>query len=545
MVAANNTNLATLIMPYGIGGNKKISDSASSIHEYKGNLEGGKHPSAEEEPFIPDILMMVIESQSNSAKKAKLMTRAYDGFYVACHTFAVMSGKEKSYGEGWDKEHRLCSNMICQTMFGCSGIYKGKDIVNIIPDSSEYGIEGNKPIITPEILVEAFRRYPVKEILVGKMKLDNAASYVDVDEFLKNMAKNAGDSMKDIIDMLSQFMKEFMRKKAESEHPVDSDEDENIIEGAFRDVTNDNKDDKKEKKLDNKEKSKEQHKKEESPKIEKDKTSTEDSRSDTKGEENSEQPKEEPKAEQPIIHFDNDKLNLNMENGANKVPTKQAEKFDRIFGEYLKGKSYELFKLEGGPLNCVIKLDNGGHVSHIIDPSLCIGDDWYVVAPILTNNPLYPVDTIMVHPSEKEILTKIFAATTQKYILTPDEHQKVLTHMFKNQRIYSVFDMSNMSDRLLKLKKNPEEFRKLGQKLTYIINCIDGTAMLGRMRFSKWSGIDNFELRSDDDKKMRCPFPPYTLMNFTGVVVQVTGDDVVINFNGNSQKYTITEYGVL
>lgn len=455
----NPKTIFTNFLSYGLGGKQRIKKTDAEINSYLSKLEGGEHISIKENPFIPDSLRSYIDKYSkNSVVKAKQIARAYDGFYAACHTFAVMSGKEKSYGPNWDIEQRLCSNMICQNMFGCSGIYQDDDVKNIIPDITEYMVDGNinKPILTPEILTEAFRRFPVKEIVVEK-----AMNELKKTQVLLN-------------------------------------EDDDIIDIEFEEV-------------------------EESPIY--------------KG-----------SVENPIFRFNNENLNLDPVKNRGKLPVKQEEKFNKIFGEYLKGKKYELFKMEHGTINCVINFDNGGYNSLIIDPGLCVGDNYYVLVKTSIEDAFIKLNVVPVHPSEKEILTKVFEATTETYMLTPEEHQKALSHILKNHGIYSVFDMSSLgSKRIISLKNSPENFRKFGQKLTFIINCINTTGLLGRLRFSKWNGIDSFEVRSDEDKKnkLRSPLPPNTLMNQTGVVIEVNGDDVSIESNGETWDYNITEYGVL
>ena len=112
--------------------------------------------------------------------------------------------------------------------------------------------------------------------------------------------------------------------------------------------------------------------------------------------------------------------------------------------------------------------------------------------------------------------------------------------MFTNQRIYNVVDMSNIGGWSRKLPT--DEFRKLGQKLTFIINCLT-PEIRGRMRFLKHSNIDNFELISDN--KCRSPFPGQTLTNITNIRVTVSGDDVTIINGSDTVKYHIDDYGIL
>jgi hypothetical protein len=554
----------TLFGGYGVGGKRSIKNSESEVNSYFSRLEGGEHPSAKVEYWIPDHFRRLEENSSSESIRNRYSARALSGYRCACHVFAYLSGVEASFGEYWNYEKRICANAIC-AHFQLPPIYVDSDVSNVKLKLSDFDVHGPKSrlIITEEILSKAYDKFPVKGLYKDASNKnieeeekntssanDTTEKFTDDDVEVINVeaevveatkpkekasellltesglpkpektldslifSKDNIDAVKVFIDYLKNKIDEF---SAESEHPVDSNEDDNTIDVESIET------------------------KQEKEPVE-------------------EQPVEEEKTAEPAVEeqkgpeipiktlLNNDNLVLFPENGANKLPPKQEEKFMRIYGEYLQGKNFELHRLQGGYIECVIWLSNGGYISHNIDPGLMIGDDYYLAASVVVGDPIAPIfGTIMVHPSEKDIVYKVFNTMDRQYILTPDEFQRALSHLFFNQRIYSVVDMSNMGDRITKLKKNPEDFKKLGQKLTYIINLLDGTPMFGRMRFSKWNGVDNFELSSNEDKKnkIRSPFPQFTLEYKSGVVVQVTGDDVLVQFNGNSQKFTIDNYGVL
>lgn len=243
----------------------------------------------------------------------------------------------------------------------------------------------------------------------------------------------------------------------------------------------------------------------------------------------------------------NPKSVINPENFIN-VPDVQKKKFESTFGQFLADKKWYLNKLKGGPIECVVQYDNPdgseNFVGHIIDPGLSTGDEYYVVAQTSQSG---TGNTIPVHPAEVDILRKVFDSKGEKYVLTPEEHQRCLSHLFKNTQIYSVFDFSNMGDKLRKLKTEPDKFRKFGQKLTFIINMIENTPKMGRLRFSNWNGIDDFEVcsKNDGNNKVRSPFPGENLTNLSGVVITVTGDFVTVEYEGTKLMEEIEEYGII
>ena len=468
----------------------KAMQAQAGVDAYISKLEGGEHISGKERAFAPPSIEEEYFSMPHSSRySTRLLGRAYGGFYSTCHVFAYLSGKEKSYGENWDKQNRICANMVCKFLH-ISPIYKGDDVKNIDLDIEDFTKDGPRyrPIVTIETLLEAYKRFP----------------------FDLNIIKN---------DKKSKEKNEFFERIEDKESVNEPEVEEAIIDLTFSEINND--------------------------------SNVEES-NDKSAEEKTEEPTKEP--ETVVVKFDNDKMVIYPDEDIEtiKVPSNQEKKVNDLFGKYLSGFDYQINKFVTGALECVIRTKDNTFISHIIDPGLSVGDGYYVLAVISTGNPNKPFDTIPVHYSEDDILKNVFGTTDHKYVLTPDEYQKALGHLFKNHRIYNVIDMSPLggsiaeNTKIGRIKKKPEDFRKLGQKLTFIINIVDNTPMLGRMRFSKFTSIDNFELRSDDvGGKIRSPFPGDTLETKSGVVIQVDGDDVNIIFRGNNQTYHIDNYGVL
>jgi hypothetical protein len=504
---------------YGPGGKKKMQKAANALAEYKYNLEGGVHVSAKVPYWIPEEIKEYCKDMTSSDEiRFGYKGRAFGGYLDACHVFAYLSGKEASFGESLDKSSRLCCNMICTSVLRISPIYKGEDVKNITRDLSEYGIDGPKarPIVTKETLVKAFEMFPVDNLDVSSfMPVDNDVDVMDVEEDIVKEKKE--EQTKAEQEKAEQPQAEVI--VLEPQKPVEAEDNgKPIIDVEFKE-----------------ESEKEEAKQSEPEEKAEDPVETNEDKVE------SEEKKDENKS--PIFKFDNDKLVLFPEDGVSKVPVKQAEKFKRIFGEYLEDKKYELHRLMGGPIECLIHRENGGYITHVIDPGLCIGDDYYVIGSFLTQNPLNPVDTIMVHPSEKDIVAKIFNTVDHVYMLTPEEVSRAMTHMFSNQRIYNVFDFSNMGDRITRIRKDEAEYEKFEKILSFIIRSLDGTPMLGRMRFNKWSSVENFELVSYDSGKtvIRSPFPPQTMDYKSGVKIQVANGEMLVYSNGNTQKITISD----
>lgn len=501
----------------------KAMQAQAGVDEYISKLEGGEHISTKGRAFAPPSIREEYFSMSHSGRyNTRLLSRAFDGFYSTCHVFAYISGMEKSYGENWDKQNRICANTVCKFLH-IPPIYKGDDVKNIDLDIEDFTKDGPRyrPIVTIETLLEAYKRFP----------------------FDLNIIKNDKKSKEE--------KNEFIERIEDKESVNEPEVEDAIIDLTFSEINNDG--DVKESNNKSAEEKTEEPTKEPETVVNKfDNDGDVEESNDKSTEEKTEEPTKKP--ETVVVKFDNDKMVIYPDEDIEtiKVPSNQEKKVNDLFGKYLSGFDYQINKFATGALECVIRTKDNMFISHIIDPGLSVGDGYYVLAVISTGNPNKPFDTIPVHYSEDDILKNVFGTTDHKYVLTPDEYQKALGHLFKNHRIYNVIDMSPLggsiaeNTKIGRIKKKPEDFRKLGQKLTFIINIVDNTPMLGRMRFSKFTSIDNFELRSDDvGGKIRSPFPGDTLETKSGVVIQVNGDDVNIIFRGNNQTYHIDNYGVL
>lgn len=442
----------------GLVGKRKLKHTDSNIRSYQEKLVKEDKVSNKEEPYLAPEIQSKLDKMKDLFDRGQVRIRAYDGFYIACHVFAYLSGKEKWYGNNWLESHRRAANMICRGL-GLSQIYPGLDKY-ILEDSKDYAIDapGGKPIITKEVINEAFRRFPV--------------------EFSVKDSFEDGDSKP--IKVLH-----IEEDPVVVEHPED-DIPEGTIDPEEADII--------------------------SVVV-------------------------EPKEEKIKPIFDFAKMDLVSEDMKSVTET-QKRKFEEAFGEFVKDKSYQLNRFPGGAIQLVFNNGDGTFPTYWIDPDVAVGNGYMVLGNYVTGNPVMPLDTIPVHSSEKEILKKVLENPT--YVLTPEEIQRCMSHMFTNQKIYSIVDMSNMSNRLSKLSE--DEFRKLGQKFTYIINSLSQNEM-GRLRVNSWKSIDKFTMISDE--KCKSPFPGTTLVNYSGVEVSVDKDTVTIKFQGIPRVEKIENYGII
>lgn len=488
---------------------KKIEESDKNIKLYIAGLnEPSKKVSNKVDmPETPEVLRIVGTAKS-SFEKGRMWGRLMGGFSATCHVLAFLSGRESSYGDGWDLDRRLTANMLCDT-FRVSRIYKGLEnydleMKDFIPEASS-----TRPIVTRSTISDALKFFPVPDldvdrIIFGDPQITDKSEEVVVEEVHQDetiIIDTDGTEFRIPNEKKEEKVVEAVVDETGHAKPVDPAEKEAPVE-----------------------------------------------------ESGAEKPDAKPVVETgnpvkpPVIKFDNEKLGmvtsdiLQNKPGQSTAPalTKEQQKeFDSFFGEYLKDKSYQLNRINGA-IECVINYGNGAFANFWFDPKMGVGDAWYLLGNIVSNNG-NSIDTIPVHQNEKEIISKILG--DKQYILTPEEVQKAISHLFLNQRIYYVFDMSNMGKHLKGMKK--ADFDMLGKKLTCVMKAIEGIDpnMLGRIRFMKFHSIDNFELVSDE--KCKCPFPGQMCEKFTGVKVSLSNDTFVVYFNGNSQSFTISKDGVM
>lgn len=509
-----------------------------------GGYTGSIFISQKGDPYYPDEVRKKLndiyhsDTRDNIYRYSKVSENTIVGWRVAAHVCAYLSGKEGLHDDKWKREYKVAANVICNE-FGIPGIYKG--ISTEGKTMKNYSMNSNI-IILNSTVVEAMRRFPcegyIKSIkekekqkhTSAQINTERKVEKVEPDEVINKdnsvirLIEDGSvekDHTRDVVDhpmndqmekmissivtktvdeVLSKMVKEFMLSKTKEE-PVEelvvdteAQEEETVIEPDCNTVP---------------------------PVQEEEKKST---------------------LKSPIKKLDPDKEVIRQNSGA--LSSAQKKKFGDTFGKFLQGKSYQLNKVLGELIECAVYYkDENLTVTHIIDPGLMIGDEYYVVVPTVGD----VFSTIKVHPSEVDILNKVFNSKYEKYRLTAEEHQRALSHMFLNQRIYSFFDMSNMGNTIRKLKTDIDKFKKFGQKLTCIINCIDNPQMCGRLTFSNFKNIDNFEVVSAHTKnhKVKSPFPGETLEELSGVKAIVKDDDITIVFQGQSKKYHIDRYDVM
>lgn len=227
---------------------------------------------------------------------------------------------------------------------------------------------------------------------------------------------------------------------------------------------------------------------------------------------------EEEEKEKPInfVH-DADKFSTEKPSSMDENVYNTLEKFIK---DTIPGKEYRYYTMPTGLFQ--IEFANGSAMT--IDPGIIAGNGVNVIGNIKSNqNGVDVYGTIMVNMEmDPDIVAKIIK--NPSYVLTPDEYQRALSRLFINGNIYSFVDMSGMSDKLKDLQ--PEEFLKLGKKLTCITNIMtSGIITPSRLRFSKFDSIDSFNLISDREVKVPLPGVVNTVTN---IGFRVEKDDVSV-----------------
>lgn len=452
---------------------RTIKQTNARVLEYQ-SKEGTRPMVSNKETLYEDPGILKYTKNLSRSEAMDIKSRAAAGFFIACHAFAYLSGKEGKHSSSWLQERKMCANMISKHLVG----------MEIYPECStdlgpsDYFIDAkdkSRPILTKNIINAAFDRFPVEGI--NKKFTDDDVDVMDIEEQIKKASE------------------------MENDEKPEGDKDEMIIIDVGPDDIREVDD--------------------ETGKPEPDKTKNE----------------TDDGSKRPI--FDYSKMNLAPETDPKAVTPTQAKAISDLFDEFVQGRSYQLNRFPTGAIEMVV--NNGNDIAQYwIDPGLCIGNGYNVIARIRIPGKEDQYDTIMVHESERDILSKVF--NNRSYLLTPDEVQKCMRHMFANQNIYHWIDMSNMQKRLEKL--STDEFRKLGKKFTFIINAVDQNHK-GRMRVSAWKSIEKFTLVSDS--KVKIPFPGVCNDKLSGVTVDVEGDNVTISYvdQPSSTTVAIEDYGVL
>lgn len=135
--------------------------SRSEYNKYISGLEGGVHVSGKVDAWAPPEIEEKYFSMPHGVREpTRLLGRAYDGFYTACHVFAVLAGKELSFGPGWDLNNKIAANMLCRKL-EVNLLYP--DVANVNLQFSDFGINGPtyRPIILISTVQAAIKQFPV------------------------------------------------------------------------------------------------------------------------------------------------------------------------------------------------------------------------------------------------------------------------------------------------------------------------------------------------------------------------------------------------
>lgn len=150
--------------PAAGGGYTSNLMSNAEFNEYVLGLEGGEHVSGKLDAWAPASIKEKYFSMSHPERdRTRLLGRAFGGFYATCHVFAVLAGKELSFGPGWDKNQKLAANMLCRKL-EVELLYP--DVANVNLQFSDFGING--PVYRPIILIStvqaAIKEFPVPNL---------------------------------------------------------------------------------------------------------------------------------------------------------------------------------------------------------------------------------------------------------------------------------------------------------------------------------------------------------------------------------------------
>ncbi len=127
--------------------------------------------SCKEELYIPEEIIEANRQMMDKEERKMLRNRARSGFYVACHAFAYLSGKENLYDSSWDADSKLCANMIARTI-GFQSIYKQIDNDDLKPSDFTIEASDDRPIVLKTTIREAWKRFPVKGVVLDLNKFE-------------------------------------------------------------------------------------------------------------------------------------------------------------------------------------------------------------------------------------------------------------------------------------------------------------------------------------------------------------------------------------
>lgn len=222
-------------------------------------------------------------------------------------------------------------------------------------------------------------------------------------------------------------------------------------------------------------------------------------------------------------------------------PIALKDVFEPFFADKNVRRTY-FFDANRKPNILVDHINLNQHNSYIIDDNHALGRDFISIMCKSGQNDSWFVPIIC-----KEVIDKIFS--DPDYLLTVNDIHISLQYYFGNPEIYKYIDMSD--PRFLN-KLTTEQFKKLGRKLTYIIDTImrnmtaPGTEMPG-LRFLAFVNINRFSLISDSQVGSSSKYisgsgyietSPTILEGLTFIVKD---DTITRQLNGVEDKFNITE----
>lgn len=229
---------------------------------------------------------------------------------------------------------------------------------------------------------------------------------------------------------------------------------------------------------------------------------------------------------------------IDVNNKRNDLPSKLYKKLEKTIGKYLQDMDYS-YTMRYDLVDLRITRDNGKIDLYMLDPGIVSGKaKIHILGNFGPGTIFVPIDENF-EDLVKNILSSI------NYVMSTDEYQKVIDQQFTNQNIYRYIDL-NKTYFLDKLSR--DNFKKIGKKLTFIINTMKSKCQPGieapRLRFLRYGNIDDFSLISDNQVKSPLVHEGVTSPQIVpGLLFTVNGDDILENYNGQITKYHIEKYG--
>lgn len=221
------------------------------------------------------------------------------------------------------------------------------------------------------------------------------------------------------------------------------------------------------------------------------------------------------------------------------ISDKAFKKLEELFKEYLTNDEKHRYEA----------LDNGMYKFYITRKETGV-EEFYTVdldGMVMGCNKSYILantenDTMFVSFEHKDIIKNILQSGF--YRMSHNEYQKVIQDYFRNLNIYRYIDLTNSG--FLK-ELSPEDFQKLGKKITFILSKLAGQNASGdfpRFRFNKWVSVEDFMIISDPEVKSPLADVDGTSKNICeGLIYEVSGDDIHQYYKGTQVDFHIEKYG--